>query len=338
MDAYVGLDLHGDNVYCGISDENDKRLFEKRFPCDIETISRELEPYRTCLKGVAVESTFNWYWLVDGLKERGFPVRLASPSGMEQYNGLKHGNDKSDAFFLAKMMRLGILPEGYIYPKEERAVRDLLRRRMRLVQIRSGRILSLEALWNRETGRELSSNAAKTLTEKDIEEALNDKHVRMSAKQMTEHGTFLNGQIKDIEKLVLKQADLKSEFAGLLTVPGIGKILAMTIVMETGAIGRFPSPGNYASYCRTVNSELSSNGKKKGKGNTKNGNRFLAWAYVEAANFMVRHCPEAKSYFQRKMARTLRVVAIKSLAAKIAKASFFIMRDGVAFDVKKMFG
>ncbi len=338
MEAYAGLDLHGDNVYCGISDENDKRLFENRFPCDIETICKALEPYRAYLKGVAVESTFNWYWLVDGLKERMFPARLASPSGMEQYNGLKHGNDKSDSFFLAKMMRLGILPEGYIYPKEERAVRDLLRRRMRLVQIRSGRILSLEALWNRETGKELSSNAAKTLTEKDLEEALNDKNVRMSAKQMTEHVAFLNGQIKDLEKLVLKQTDLKSEFAGLLTVPGIGKILAMTIVMETGAIGRFPSPGDYASYCRTVDSELSSNGKKKGKGNTKNGNRSLAWAYVEAANFMVRHCPEAKAYFQRKMSRTLRVVAIKSLAAKIAKACFFIMRDGVSFDVKKMFG
>jgi transposase len=338
MNAYAGLDLHGDNVYCGISDENDKRLFEKRFPCDIEGISKALESYRDCLKGVAVESTFNWYWLVDGLKERSFPVRLASPSGMEQYNGLKHGNDKSDSFFLAKMMRLGILPEGYIYPKDERAVRDLLRRRMRLVQIRSGRILSLEALWNRETGQALSSNAAKILTEKDIKEALKDEHVQMSARQMIEHVAFLGGQVKELEKLVLKQADLKSEFTGLLTVPGIGKILAMTIVMETGDTSRFPSPGDYASYCRTVKSELTSNGKKKGQGNTKNGNRYLAWAYVEAANFMVRHCPEAKAYFQRKMSRTLRVVAIKSLAAKIAKACYFIMRDGVAFNVKKMFG
>lgn len=338
MDAYAGLDLHGDNVFCGISDENDKRLFEGRFPCDIEVIAKALEPYRACLKGVAVESTFNWYWLVDGLMERGFPVRLASPSGMEQYKGLKHGNDKSDAFFLAKMMRLGILPEGYIYPKEERAVRDLLRRRMRLVQIRSGRILSLEALWNRETGHALSSNAAKILTAQEIKKALKDKHVQMSAQQMIEHAAFLEGQIKDLEKLVLKLAKLKPEFNGLLTVSGIGNILAMTIVMETGDIRRFPSPGDYASYCRAVRSELSSNGKKKGKGNTKNGNRYLAWAYVEAATFMVRHCPEAKAYFQRKMSRTLRVVATKSLAAKIAKACYFIMRDGVAFDVKKMFG
>lgn len=338
MDTYVGLDLHGDNVYCGISDENDKRLYEKRLPCDIEAISNALEPYRDCLKGVAVESTFNWYWLVDGLKERSFPVRLASPSGMEQYNGLKHGNDKSDSFFLAKMMRLGILPEGYIYPKEERAIRDLLRRRMRLVQIRSGRILSLEALWNRETGIVLSGNVAKALTKKDIEEALNDKHVQISALQMTGLVDFLSKQIKDLEKLILKLANLKTEFSGLLTVDGVGKILAMTIVMETGDIRRFPSPGDYASYCRCVNSVHSSNGKKKGKGNTKNGNRYLAWAYVEAANFMIRHCPEAKAYFQRKMSRTLRVVAIKSLSAKIAKACFFIMRDGVSFDVKKMFG
>jgi transposase len=338
METYAGLDLHGDNVYCGISNEKDERLYEKRLPCDLDAIITVLEPYRDCMKGVAVESTFNWYWLVDGLKDRDFPVRLVSPSGVEQYNGLKHGNDKSDSFFLAKLMRLGILPEGYIYPREERAVRDLLRRRMRLIQIRTGRVLSLESLWNRQTGQALSCNATKALTETDLEKTLKDKHVEMAARQMLEHIAFLDGQIKELEKRVVKQAELKAEFAGLLTAPGIGNILAMTIVMETGAIARFPGPGHYASYCRTVKSELTSNGKKKGKGNTKNGNRYLAWAYVEAANFMVRYCPQAKAYFQKKMARTKRVVAIKSLAAKLAKACYFIMRDGVAFDVKKMFG
>jgi transposase len=131
---------------------------------------------------------------------------------------------------------------------------------------------------------------------------------------------------------------LSGEYLRLLTVPGIGRILAMTIKLETGPIGRFPGPGNYASYCRAVKAEHTSNEKKKGKGNRKNGNRYLAWAYIEAANFAIRHSPELRAWYQRKALRTKRVVALKALANKLAKACFFILRDGVAFDVRRLVG
>ena len=112
----------------------------------------------------------------------------------------------------------------------------------------------------------------------------------------------------------------------------------MTIRLETGPIGRFPGPGNYASYCRAVKTEHTSNNRKKGEGNGKSGNRYLAWAYVEAANFAVRYSPELRAWYQRKAARTKRVVALKALANKLAKACYFIMRDGVSFDVKRLVG
>jgi transposase len=110
----------------------------------------------------------------------------------------------------------------------------------------------------------------------------------------------------------------------------------MTIMLETGPIQRFPGPGNYASYCRVVKAVHTSNDRKKGAGNSKCGNKYLAWAYVEAANFAVRHSPELRAWYQRKAAKTKRVIALKALANKLSKACFFIMRDGVQFDVKKL--
>jgi len=137
---------------------------------------------------------------------------------------------------------------------------------------------------------------------------------------------------------VLAEAKLKEPYEYILTVPGIGKILALTIMFETGNIKRFQKVGNYSSYCRCVKSERLSNEKKKGRGNTKSGNEYLGWAYVEAANYMRRWCPEANSFYQKKSARTNKIVATKALANKTARACYYIMRDQKPFDVKRMFG
>ena len=131
---------------------------------------------------------------------------------------------------------------------------------------------------------------------------------------------------------------LRPGFRPLLTVNGIGEILALTIMLETGDIHRFARVGHYASYCRCVGSEKLSNGKKKGKGNTKNGNRYLAWAYMEAANFAVRFSPQIRRYYQRKRAKTNAMVAIKTVAHKLARACYYILRDQVPFNVDKAFG
>jgi transposase len=129
----AGIDLHSNNMFCGIVDMEGKRVFEKKLPCEIDSVARALKPFKKRLERIAVESTYNWYWLVDGLQDRGYPVVLANPAAMRQYDGLKHADDKSDAFFLAEMSRLNILPTGHICDRQVRPVRDLLRRRMGLV-------------------------------------------------------------------------------------------------------------------------------------------------------------------------------------------------------------
>lgn len=339
MKAYCAVDLHGDNGYYAVVDESGKRLLSKRLPNSLSMVLQVLEPYRERLDaGVVVESTFNWYWLVDGLNENGFRARLANPAAMEQYNGLKNTDDKTDAFFLAELSRLHILPEGFIYPKGERPVRDLLRRRLLLVRQRTAHILSFQNLVARERGEQISSNAIQKLWPKDVVPFFEDPRLVLMGQTNIEMIRFLTKQIHQIEEAVLGEAKLKPEYEKLLSVPGIGKILALTIMLETGDINRFSKVGNYTSYCRCVKSSRTSNDKKKGENNRKNGNRYLCWAYIEAAHFMRRYCPEAKNWHQRKLSRSKQVVATKALASKICKACYFIMKDQVEFDLQKIFG
>jgi len=145
-------------------------------------------------------------------------------------------------------------------------------------------------------------------------------------------------QTEILEHRVTELVKLRPQFRFLKTVPGIGEILALTIMLETGDIRRFSSVGNFASYCRCVGSQKISNGKKKGKGNTKNGNKYLAWAFVEAANFAIRFNSKIKSFYQRKKAKTKGVVALKAVAHKLCRACYYIMRDRFPFNITKAFG
>jgi transposase len=333
------MDLHGDNVYCTVMDQEYRPVFERRLPNDIKVILSAMAPYQERLAAVAVESTYNWYWLVDGLQTHKYPMKLANPARMQENIGLKNANDKTDSRFIAKQLAMGVLPEGYIYPKEERPVRDLLRRRMRLVHMRTGEWLSLEGLVARYSGKDFGIAALNGLEGGELSALLeNDPMVLASAQICFRHISFLNSEIKQIEKAVEGRVKLADNYERLLTVSGIGRILTMTIMLETGPIQRFPGPGNYASYCRAVKAEHTSNDRKKGEGNSKCGNKYLAWAYTEAATFAVRYSPELRAWYQRKAKLTKRVIALKAMANKLAKACFFILRDGVEFDVKKLVG
>lgn len=168
MRVYAGIDLHSSNNYIGIINEQDQKVFGKRLPNTLEDVLKALEPFKNDLEGVVVESTYNWYWLVDGLQESGYQVHLANPSAIKQYEGLKYTDDKWDSFFLAHMLRLNILPEGYIYPKNQRPVRDLLRRRLLFVRQRTALILSFQSMMTRNLGAKISTRAIKKLEEQDL--------------------------------------------------------------------------------------------------------------------------------------------------------------------------
>lgn len=334
---YSGIDLHSNNSVVTIVDEEDRVMAEKRLPNDLTKILDFLKPWKDELVGVVVESTFNWYWLVDGLQEAGFKVHLANTVAIKKYEGLKHSGDETDARYLAHLLRLGILPTGTILPKEQRAVRDLARKRMQLVRSRTTHILAVENITARQFGARISSAQVQRLTADEIDRMPLHVDVALALKANVAVITTASAQIDLLEKRL--QEILKASPAyGLLTgIPGIGKILATTILLETGPIERFADVGNFASYARCVDSVHTSNSKKKGEGNTKNGNKYLAWAFIEAANFALRYSAEAKRFYERKKAKTNNVVAIKALAHKLARACYHILKDGKPFDVTRCF-
>ena len=333
----AGIDLHSNNLLCGIVDEEGRRVFEKKLPCDLVQVTRALKPFKKRLDTVAVESTYNWYWLVDGLQDEGYQVVLANPAKITQYDGLKHGDDKSDAFFLAEMLRLKILPTGHICDRKLRPVRDLLRRRMGLVHKRTSVMLSLKSLYTRMTGKQMELRWLKELEPTEAESLFADPSDQLIARLDLQLLEQLNQSVSEIEKAILKKVKPISHYQVLQSMPGVGRILGLTITLETVDPKRFATAGDYASYCRCVDSQRLSNGKKKGENNAKCGNKYLAWAFVEAAQFARRHDEACRQFYDRKAAQANKIVAVKALACKLAKAAWHMMSQNQPYDGQRIF-
>ena len=174
MKLYGAIDLHSDNNVTVLIDEKDEVVYRKRLPNDLRFILEQLSAYQSRVEGIVVESTYNWYWLVDGLMEQGYKVHLANTAAIQQYNGLKYTYDDSDARWLAHLLRLGVLRVGYIYPRADRPVRDLLRKRSQMVRQRTTNLLSIQNLMTRNTGSSLNANRVKGLDVQQVDELLPD--------------------------------------------------------------------------------------------------------------------------------------------------------------------
>jgi len=335
---FCGIDLHSNNSVVVVTDEADRVLVSRRCPNELTKILGVLAPHRAELAGIVVESTYNWYWLVDGLIAEGYAVKLANTVAMKRYDGLKHSDDETDAAHLAHLFRLGILPTCYIHPPAERALRDLARKRIQLVRDRTRHVLAVENLLARQTGGHATSNAIKRWGQQDVAALGLPPDVALAVASNVAIIAVLNAEVTRLEHRLLEGVKLRPEYMQLKSVPGIGEVLATVIMLETGDIERFAQVGNYASYARCVDSIRLSNGKKKGEGNTKNGNAYLVWAFVEAANFARRFNEQARRFFERKKARTNSVVATKALAHKLARASYHVLKEGQPFDVNRCFG
>jgi len=338
MTLYCGIDLHAKSSYLAIIDEKRQRIFKRNVANDRQLILSFLAPYKAELAGVVVEATFNWYWLVDTLMEEGYRVHLANVCAIQQYAGLKYVDDKHDAFWLAELLSLGILKEGYIYPKKERPVRDLLRKRGHLMKLRTSLLLSLQNTVANVCGIKVPGHQVKS--KEDHVSAHLSQHESLALMGQVSRASIdaLTLQIKTIEAHVEKQYRIEPTYAGLQSLPGVGKILGLTIMLETGPIVRFPQVGDYVSYCRKADSTWKSAEKVKGKGNIKNGNRYLSWAFAEAAEHARMFDTASRNFYNRKVHERNAAVAHSALANKLARAAYYIMRDQVPYKEAKLFG
>lgn len=252
MKLYGAIDLHSNNNVVVILDEQDKVVLEKRLPNDLQRVLLELAPYRESLESIAVESTFNWYWLVDGLAIAGYSVKLAHVLGLAMITAAKVKTDKRDAFTLARLLRVQAIPEAHIYPRAERGTRDVLRRRLSLVRLRAEEYGSIRRMLYRYGVLDHSRRSTALLTEDKLASYFDDAAVKLHARQEIERIRLYSEQINELEAQLLSVARERPEFHRLLQLPGVADILALTILYETGPVARFASARHYSSYCRVV--------------------------------------------------------------------------------------
>lgn len=327
MALYGSVDLHSNNSYAAVSDETDKLVKAKRLPNRLEDIDRFFTEYRTGLGDIVIESTYNGYWLMDGLQKLGYGVKLVHMSACAQYSGLKYTDDESDCMWLNRMHRLGVLPTGYVYPRQDRPLRDLLRKRMYLVQTRTGFLNSFKHLlltWN---AVGIRGRAIGALSLEELKQLFPDPVLRAQAVCLWQTIRSLSCQIRNIELLV--QAKTKDDplIQRLCAIRGIGPLLAQVLRLETGEISRFKTHKNYLSYCGLVGSRKLSNQRQKGSGNRHNRNKFLRWAFAEIAIQLIIHEPRVKSYHDRLIRRKGRIIPKAIIGAKIARVVYRILSD-----------
>jgi transposase len=333
---YCGIDLHAKTMYLCILDREGQVLLHKNMRSRPESFLDAVAPYRDDLV-VAVECMFTWYWIADLCRREGIEFVLGHALYMKAIHGAKAKNDKIDAFKIAKLLRGGNLPKAYVYPPEMRATRDLLRRRLHLVRRRGNLLAHIQNTHHQYNLPVPSAKIAYKANREGVVDVFSEPDARKSVEVdflLIEHYDRVIRELELHLERRAKQHDPQA-FHRLRSVPGIGKILALTILYEIHEIGRFPRVQDFLSYSRLVKCEHSSAGKKLGTGGAKIGNVHLKWAFSEAAVLFLRNNPRGQKQLRSLAGRHGKAKALSILAAKLGRAVFLMLRKERAFDMDR---
>ncbi|MBI4733510.1 MAG: IS110 family transposase [Rubrobacteridae bacterium] len=259
---YAGIDLHSKDLLICLIDEKGIAVKEKKIKNNIDHVLGFLAPYGECI-AVAIESTINWYWLVDSLIDAGYEVRLAHPLALKHITEAKIKTDRRDAYKLANLLRLDALPKSYIYPKDIRPLRDLLRRRSDLVAEKTKWFSTLRMQFMQYNVNTMSLSVLKHFTDKDFDMLNIPEALKMHANMTMKRIELLEIQIEAIEKYLESITVGDPRFKLLTDITGIGRVLGLTIYYEIGDISRFENARHFSSYSRLVPSCHQSSGKSK---------------------------------------------------------------------------
>jgi transposase len=331
-----GIDLHARTLYLCLLDAAGEILLHRNVRADPESFLKSIAPYRDDLV-VAVECMFTWYWLADLCAQENIAFVLGHALYMKAIHGGKAKNDRIDAHKIAVLLRGGMLPMAYVYPQEMRATRDLLRRRTHLRRKRAELLAHIQNTHSQynlpPSGKKITYKANRD----GIPERFSDPSVRKSIEVDLSLIGFYDQLLKDLELYILrtaKQHDADT-FYRLRSVPGIGKILALTILYEVHDIHRFPRVQDFVSYCRLVTCPRESAGKRQGPSGKKIGNPHLKWAFSEAAVLFLRKNPEGKKYLAKLERKHGKGKALTILAHKLARAVYYMWTREHAFDPER---
>lgn len=333
---YCGIDLHAKTMYLCILDRDGQIVLHREVKSRPDEFLLAVAPYREDLV-VAAECIFTWYWLADLCRREGIAFVLGHALYMKAIHGAKAKNDKLDAFKIASLLRGGTLPMAYVYPPEMRATRDLLRRRLHLVRRRGNLLAHIQNTHHQYNLPVPERRLAYKANREGAAEVFAEPDARKSVEVDLAMIAHYDEAIRDLELHLEKRAKQHdpNAYYRLRSVPGIGKILALTILYEIHEIERFPRVQDFLSYSRLVRCEHSSAGKKLGTGGAKIGNVHLKWAFSEAAALFLRNNPDGQKHLRRLAGRHGKAKALSILAAKLGRAVYFMLQKERVFEMER---
>jgi transposase len=337
---YCGVDLHARTLSLCILDATGTTVLQQTIAASPEAFLRAVAPFREGL-AVACECMFAWYWLADLCHEQEIPFVLGHALYMKAIHGGKAKTDQIDAHKVAVLLRGGMLPQAYVYPKGMRETRDLLRRRTFFVRRRAEALVHLtntNSQYNLPPFAKKLAYAANR-EELNLPERFADPSVRQNVALDLALVETCDQQIGAVELYLTRTAkvDDPQAYARLLSVPGIGKVLALILLYEIHDIGRFPEVGQFLSYARLVRCAHESAGKKQGTGGNKIGNAHLKWAFSEATCLFLRAHEQAKRWLARREKKHGKARALGALAARLGRAVYHLLRKQEVFDAQRFF-
>jgi len=333
---WCGIDLHAKTMYVCILDAEGQTLVHKNLPATPAAFLEAVAPYRDGLV-VAAECIFTWYWLADLCAREGIAFVLGHALYMKAIHGGKAKNDRIDALKIATLLRGGLLPQAYVYPAGMRSTRDLLRRRLHLVRKRGQLLAHIQMTSQQYNLPPLGKRIAYPANREGIVEHFEDRAVRQSIAIDLALLERFDGLITDVEGYLVRQAKQHDPqaFHRLRTIPGVGKVLALTILYEIHDVRRFDRVQEFASYARLVKCAKESAGKKLGTSGGKMGNVHLKWAFSEAAVLFVRHSAQGKQLLARLEKRFGKGKALSILAHKLGRAAYYMLAREKSFDPER---
>lgn len=340
-----GIDLHARTMYLWILDSEGQDVLHQNLPAGPEALLKALAPFREASGGdvvVAVECMFAWYWVADLCTTHGIPFALGHALYMKAIHGGKHKHDKLDAQKIARLTYGGNLPVAYAYPAQMRATRDLMRRRTFFVRTRAHLLVHLQTTAQQYNLPPFKARITYAANRADLLAHFTGQDPSVLDTVRSDLATIahLDQEIRRLELQITrraKQHDTQT-YHRLLTIPGVGRVLALVLLYEIHDIARFERVQDFLSYARLVRSTKTSAGKRVGGASgRKIGNAHLKWAMSEATLLLMRESDAAKRFVDRKTRQHGKGKAIGILSAKLGRSIYQMLKHDQAFDAMRFF-